>query len=202
MMKQTDSRQKKLAYFLGVIRSNPVIACLEPGQSLEVVKAAPVSAVIIQHGTLQTLPEMVQEIQLHNKFTLVEVDRLDGVKADASGLQFLDDNHVDGVITTRGNILGAVAATGLLSVLRCFLVDRKSRDKAVELSQNLKPDMLEILPAAVVEEVSQILEEKNLELPVIASGLLTRSTQVQDVLDAGAAAVSTSFPRLWQAGSG
>lgn len=199
-MPPAESRQKKLAYFLNVIRANPVIACLEPGESLEVVKSAPVSAVIIQHGTLQTLPEMVQQIQLHNKFTLVEVDRLDGVKADASGLQFLDDNHVDAVITTRGNILGNIAATDMLSILRCFLVDRKSRDKLVELTRNLKPNLLEVLPAQVVGDVSQVLEEKNLGVPVIASGLLSGSAQVREALDAGAVAVSTSLPRLWQGG--
>jgi glycerol uptake operon antiterminator len=196
-MSATVYSDPKLAYFLRVIRNNPVIACMAKDVSLLEAAKARASGVIIQHATLQNLPGLVQELQLRDKFTLVDVDQLDGIKSDMSGIQYLKDNHVDAIITTRANVITTGKAVGLISVLRCFIVDRKSLNKAMDLVSTLKPDLLEIMPAAVFGDVYRRLEKQKMSLPVLASGLLESHQQVQDILDSGAVAVTTSNKRLW-----
>lgn len=72
------------------------------------------------------------------------------------------------------------------------------RDRSVELAEQLQAPLMEKMPAAVIRDVFSGLRRRKVEVPVIASGLLSTREQVHRVLEAGATAVSASCPALWR----
>ena len=110
-----------------------------------------------------------------------------------------------------GELVRRIHAAGKLAVVHIDLVDGLSaREVAVnslialchpdgiisthQLEQG-KPDFVEILPGIMPRVITEI--STRTRVPVIAGGLLRDKADVMAAMRAGASAVSTSAPELW-----
>jgi glycerol uptake operon antiterminator len=63
------------------------------------------------------------------------------------------------------------------------------------MASKVEPDYLEILPALSIEIIPEI--KRQVQVPIFMGGLIRTEAQIIKCLDAGAVAVTTSNPELW-----
>src|SRR5690625_693079 len=101
----------------------------------------------------------------------------------------------DGILSTRGNIIGLAKKNNVLAIQRMFLLDSVALEQNLKLSERFKPDCIEVLPGLMPDIIQRI--HRNTNIPVIAGGLITTKQEVLLALGAGAIAISTSNKKLW-----
>ena len=103
--------------------------------------------------------------------------------------------QADGIISTRPTLIRRARHRGLLTVQRAFILDSLSLTSLSGQLEQGKPDFVEILPGIMPRVIAEI--SARTQVPVIAGGLLRDKADVMAAMRAGAAAVSTSAPSLW-----
>ena len=151
--------------------------------------------IFLLKSSIMKLPKYIKLAHEKNKKLFVHIDLTDGVAKDAEGLKFISKIGVDGIISTRTNLVKSARECGLSTVQRFFIVDSKSIHTAYDSIKSSKPDMVEFLPGVVPKIISEF--SKNLDIPIITGGLIETDEEVKLVLSAGASAVSTGKQELW-----
>ena len=95
----------------------------------------------------------------------------------------------------RPTLIRRARHRGLLTVQRAFILDSLSLTSLSGQLEQGKPDFVEILPGIMPRVIAEI--SARTQVPVIAGGLLRDKADVMAAMRAGAAAVSTSAPSLW-----
>ena len=130
----------------------------------------------------------------NSKKLFVHIDLAEGIGKDVYGIKFLQNCGVDGIISTRTNIIKLARKEGVFTVQRFFVVDSQSIETTVESALSSKADMIEIMPGVITKTISKFAEKS---VPVIAGGLVETKEEVTAALGAGAIAVSTGSEALW-----
>ncbi len=177
----------------------PVIAAVRgDGEAMQAAES-PVAAVFLLGGSILTLPEITKALRKAGKLVFVHMDLCEGLGRDAAAVQWCAENlAIDGVISTRAQLLRAAGEKGLVTIQRMFLVDSASLQNGMKLMKGNLPDMVELMPGLVYKAMT--LAHEKLGIPVIAGGMVTEDMEVARALKAGALAVSTSDRRLWRMG--
>ena len=182
--------------FLQRLEVRPVIAAVRDPKDLEAAIRSRAAAVFLLGGSLMTLPGSVERAKASGKYVFVHLDLCDGLGKDAAAVDFCAQAiRPDGIISTRAPLIRRAAERGLSTVQRMFLMDSQSLINGVRLIKNSECDMVEVLPGLAPKAISFMRCE--LTIPVIAGGMVTTAQEVNQALQAGAAAVSTSCPELW-----
>ena len=130
-----------------------------------------------------------------NKKYFIHFDLALGIGKDKSGLAFVFDTGVDGIISTRVNIIKMAREVGLFTIERFFIVDSHSIDTTVESIKSARPDMIEIMPGTLYKVITRL--SKSVQTPIIAGGLIETYEEIDGAISAGALAVSTSREVFW-----
>ena len=144
---------------------------------------------------LMNISAKVKKAHEAGKKYLLHIDLAKGLGKDESGIRFLKRVGVDGVISTKVGIIKLAREQGLHTVQRFFIVDSHSIATTVEAIRSSKPEMIEIMPGTVGKVIEKL--KKSTDVPIIAGGLIETEREVSDVLESGAAAVSTGRSELW-----
>ena len=89
--------------------------------------------VVFMHGTnLLTLDEQIERAHNAGKKLFIHMDFAEGIGKDRYGLEFLAKQGVDGILTTRTNVVKAAKEYGLITVQRFFIVDSHSLGTSVD----------------------------------------------------------------------
>lgn len=163
----------------------------------DIVLAHPhLDTVFFLGGSIGTVGEPVARLQKAGRRVFIHVDMLRGLNPDADGMQFLAEFvGPDGIITTHSSTVQHARRAGLVTVQRLFLLDSQSLTHGVAQIQSSKPHAVEVLPGVIPRAVRTIARQ--VECPVIAGGLIVEDAQVREMLQSGAASVSTSREALW-----
>jgi glycerol uptake operon antiterminator len=154
-------------------------------------------AVLLRHCNLFDCSPLLDSAQRRGYTLYVNADHIDGINADAPGLQYLAEHlHISGIISTHPKVLALGKNAGLETIQRIFAVDSTGLETALESVDTSTVDLLDISPALVVPYIISYLP-KTLPLPFIGSGLITTYEQIQVVLKSGALGVTISRPELW-----
>lgn len=174
----------------------PVIAAVKTDESLTAALASPCSAVFLLASTLLTVDGLVHRIHDAGKLAVVHIDLVDGLSSREIAVDSLNALcHPDGIISTRPTLIRRARHRGLLTVQRAFILDSLSLTSLSGQLEQGKPDFVEILPGIMPRVIAEI--SARTQVPVIAGGLLRDKADVMAAMRAGAAAVSTSTPSLW-----
>ena len=177
----------------------PVIAAVRGEKEAEQAAESPVAAVFLLGGSILTLPDTVDRLRQAGKLVFMHMDLCEGLGRDAAAVQWCARNlRLNGVISTRSQLLRAASEQGLTTIQRMFLVDSASLHNGMKLMKSCPPDKVELMPGLVTKAISEMSE--TLRIPVIAGGMVTEDEEVAMALKAGALAVSTSSRRLWRMG--
>ncbi|UFT98614.1 glycerol-3-phosphate responsive antiterminator [Radiobacillus kanasensis] len=162
----------------------------------KVLKSKKQKYMVFLESRLSQIPNLVRYAKRENKKVLIHADLIQGLKADEYGIEFLiRDVKVDGIISTRGNVIGLAKKHNLLAIQRLFVLDSHALEHNLKIINNVKPDYIEVLPGLIPKIIREVNESTN--LPVIAGGLIRTEEDVENAMDGGAKAVTTSNSSLW-----
>lgn len=184
--------QKLLKQF----QKSPVIPAAHNPEAVR--RAADTSAAVIflLGGSILTLPEMIRIAHDNGKRAFVHIDLAEGLGRDEIAVRWcVEQQHADGVISTRPSLLKAASELGAITIQRLFLMDSTSFEHGKRMLRNTPPDMAEVLPGIAPKAIRQLCEA--LDKPVIAGGLITEPKEIALALQAGASAVSVGDEKLW-----
>jgi glycerol uptake operon antiterminator len=183
--------------WITILRRKPIIAAIRPTECVRLHGLNQVGVVFILGGTIFDIPHLVEEAKESGKLLFVDIDLLKGIGKDAPGVKFLaKEFRVDGIITTRSNLVKSIQKEGLVAVQRLFVLDSESLAGGLGVTEKSAPDAIEILPGLVLPKIMQRIRSAS-SIPVIAGGLITEEGEIQQILDSGALAISTTSSRLF-----
>ena len=146
--------------------------------------------------SIMDIEKIIADVHNAGKKIFLHFDLAEGIGKDKAGLKFIKNLKIDGIISTRVNIIKAAKELEIVTVQRFFIVDSHSIDTTAEALKAAKPDMIELMPGVLPKVIKKIKEQTN--IPIIAGGLIETSEEAQVSFNAGASAVSTSSKELWK----
>lgn len=153
--------------------------------------------IVILDSRLSQVGTMVQMGRQRGKHIFLHADLIQGLKSDLYAAEFICQNiRPYGIISTRANTLEIAKKRGLVTVQRIFLLDSRSVETGTRLLEQIRPDMVELLPGLIPQMIREIRQK--ITVPVIAGGLIRNKQDVAAAFAAGAAGISTSRKELWQ----
>ncbi|HPU43755.1 MAG TPA: glycerol-3-phosphate responsive antiterminator, partial [Dictyoglomaceae bacterium] len=183
--------------FLEVLKGNPIISAVREEERLSQALQSKSKVLFLLKTNVLTLPNLVQEIKSHGKLVFIHLDLLEGLAQDKYALRYLGDVvGIDGIITTRTNLIQQAKAEELLAVQRFFVLDSSALATGVRIMQTAEPDLVEILPGIIFIHLGEELKAQ-IPYPLIAGGLIRTPEEAKDILKAGATAISTTSVGLW-----
>ena len=183
----------KMPQLIQSLERCPVIPAVRDDQWEEALQAP--SEVIFYLGAhLLTLRDKAEQAKSAGKILFVHIDLAEGIGRDREAVQFLAQCGVDGIISTRAQIIRLAKDSGLLTVQRFFALDSQGLDSIQEMLKTSKPHLMEIMPGVIPKVIDRFSSGN---IPVIAGGLIESKAEVTGALGCGAAAVSTGCETLW-----
>ena len=130
------------------------------------------------------------------KKIFIHLDLAEGIGKDEYGILFAKEQGVDGIISTRTNIIKMAKKAGLFTVQRFFIVDSHSVETTVESAKSSKADMIEIMPGIVSKVIKSL--KKELSMPIVAGGLIESRDEINEAISCGATAISVGKKEFWE----
>lgn len=173
-----------------------LVAAVKEEKHIERALNTKLSGVFLLTGNIGVIKRYVDLYKSLNIFVFVHIEKIGGISFDKEGLEFVA-NFVkpNGIITTKNSLIKLAKKFGLLTIQRCFMIDTDAFKKTMEISQEIRPDFIELMPALMPEIIEEFT--KVTEVPVICGGLIKESKHMVNAIKSGAIAVSTGNPSLW-----
>lgn len=179
------------------LSAHPVIASARTEDAVERAAASTVAAVFLLGGSISSLGGMVRKVREAGKYAFLHIDLAEGLGRDEAAVEWcVRELGVDGIISTRPQLVRKASELGVITIQRLFLMDSSSFAHGKRLLRNTPPDMAEVLPGIAPKAVHELCAALN--KPVIAGGMITEKSEIISVLEAGALAVSVSDEKLWR----
>lgn len=179
------------------LAKHPIIAAVHSFEDAAVAAESPCAVVFLLGGKLFDIKEMVSRLQQKGKIVFVHLDLAEGIARDANGVQILAEIvRPDGVITTKNNLVRTIREYGMLAALRCFIMDGQSYQKAIQVSGNVSPDFVELMPGILPPNLIESFCRET-GTAVVAGGLVRSAVDANQAFSAGARGISTSDRSLW-----
>lgn len=174
----------------------PVILAVKNEAGLKRCLESENPLVFLLRATLPTVSSVVDTLKTHGKTVFVHMDLIDGLSQKEEAVEYLARNtSVDGIISTRPNLIRHAASLGLLTVQRYFLLDSKSLRNVVKAGSQESADLVEVLPGLMPKIIRQLSD--TIQVPLVAGGLISDKEDAIAALSAGAAAISTTCEDVW-----
>lgn len=183
----------KISELIECLACNPVIAAIQDEKWDEAL-ACPAQVLFYLSADLLTVKQRVQQAHAAGKFVMVHIDLAEGIGKDKTGIRYLAQCGVDGILSTRAQMIRAAKELGLVAVQRFFALDSKGMESIDDMLRSTNPHLMEIMPGVIRKAIARFAKSG---IPVIAGGLIETKSEVTEALGAGAAAVSTGAQALW-----
>ena len=172
---------------------SPVIAAVQNNQ-LQQALESPVEIIFNLKVSLLDIEESIKKAHSRGKKIFVHIDLADGIGKDKTGVEYLANLGVDGIISTRGQLIRYANEAGLVTVQRFFALDSKGVESMQDMIESAKPDLVEIMPGIASKIIQKFVSNG---VPLIAGGLIETKQEVTEALKNGAEAISTGKKELW-----
>jgi glycerol uptake operon antiterminator len=147
-------------------------------------------------GSILDLENIVRFVRKYGKKLIVNIDLVEGIAFDKKGIEYLAKKDLcDGIISTKNNLVRYAMKENLLTIQRVFLIDSGSLNSIKNLiDKSNEPDAFEILPAVAAPYFINNVKTNGI---IIAGGLITKSSEAEELFKKGVRAISTSEKSLW-----
>lgn len=173
-----------------------IVAAIRNDEELKKVLKTDVENVFDLASDLFNLKKRVEILHENNRKMFIHFDLATGIGKDKSGIMFVKKTGVDGIISTRTNIIKMAKEEGVFSIQRFFILDSHSIDTTLESLKSSKADMIEIMPGIIPKIIKRLKE--SVDIPIIAGGLIETKEEIKEILKSGAFAISTGKEELWK----
>lgn len=179
-----------------IFRHRPVIAAVRSDDDLAFAMQSDAPVVALMGGHILQLPELVRRLHETGRTVFIHPELIHGLGKDPAGIDYLADLVLpDGIVSTKKALLQKAHERGLLSVFQFFAIDTQAVISALDNAKSIAPDFIEMMPGLLFTQIGQIASITR--IPVIAAGLIKKESEIQEVLAAGAVALSSSTKALW-----
>ena len=175
------------------LEASPVIAAIRDNKWQSPL-ASPAEVLFCLEPHLSTIAERVTQAHQAGKLIFVHLDMAEGIGKDKEGVQYLAQCGVDGIISTRSQIIRFAKDLNLWTVQRFFALDSQGLDSIQEMLKSSHPHFMEIMPGVIPKVIERFATGS---IPVIAGGLIETKAEITGALRGGAVAVSTGSEELW-----
>lgn len=175
------------------LECNPVIAAVS-NDKWDAALSSPAEIIFYLSADLMTVKDRVVEAHEAGKYLMIHMDLAEGIGKDRTGIRYLVDCGVDGIISTKAQLIRMAKEQGMFTVQRFFALDSKGMESIDEMVRNINPHVMEIMPGVIIKAIKRFSVG---HIPVIAGGLIQYKEEVTAALSAGATAVSTGAQELW-----
>lgn len=187
----SDMNKKEI---LQLIEENPVILGINNESDFPLVEINESQVVFTLFGTISNIGDTIHRLKQTKELVFVNIDMVDGFSPRNSVIDFLKTTELDGIISSKPNVLRYAKEQGLFTIHRFFILDSSSWrniDRQLEISQ---ADIINITPGwtKVIKWTSE-----RFSTPVISSGLVCDKEIVIENLNAGALAICTTNHDVW-----
>lgn len=185
-----------MSTFFQKINLNPIIASINDLDKLDIALESPSEIIFLLTGNIFNLKEIANKVSSYNKSLFIYIDSIDGFSKDTWGLEYIIKNiPLDGIITSKQNLVKLSKDMGVFTIYRLFIPDSNALKEGLDFVKTNPPHTMEILPGPMPKVIKRILKEIN--IPLIASGLVNDTIDLNSILGAGALAISTSNEYIW-----
>ena len=175
------------------LEQNPVIAAIRDDH-WEAALRSPAQVLFYLSADLTTVHRRITQAHEAGKLLLIHIDLAEGIGKDRVGIRYLASCGVDGIISTKAQLIRCAKEQGLLTVQRFFALDSKGMESIEEMLRITSPHLMEIMPGVIGKAIRRFSQGR---VPVIAGGLVQTKQEVTEALGCGATAVSTGQQSLW-----
>lgn len=175
--------------------NNKIIAAVRNSEELEMAVKSSVKMIFMLAPNIAEIKNQAELAHSADKRFFIHIDLAEGIGKDEYGIAYAKKQGVDGIISTRTNMIKMAKKAGVCTVQRFFIVDSRSVETSVEAAKNSKADMIEIMPGIVSKVISRIRTE--LSVPVVAGGLIETYDEINDAFACGASAISIGKKEFW-----
>ena len=172
----------------------PIIAAIRDDR-WEAAVSSPAEVLFYLECNLLTVEQKIRQAHEAGKILFVHIDLSEGIGRDRAGLAYLAKCGVDGIISTKIQLIRLAKDMGLLTVQRFFALDSQGMGSVLEVLKNTKPHFMEIMPGVLPKIITRLATDGT---PVIAGGLIETKAEITAALRSGATAISTGRPELWE----
>jgi glycerol uptake operon antiterminator len=183
--------------FVARFQSFPCGAAVKAPEQLDAALDSRCGAIFVLRANGLELSPVVQRIHLAGKLAVVHLDLVDGLSADLAGVRWLARCGADAIISSHGQAVRAIRAEGVVAIQRLLCVSQVGVEVGLVAVARSQPDIVELLPGVILPQVADLVMPR-LDVPLLAGGFIHDAVAARRVLEAGALAVTTSAPALWE----
>jgi len=182
------------------LKKYPIIAAVKNEEQLKACLTSNCQVVFILFGDICNIERIVRVVKAANKIAIVHIDFINGLSNEDITVQFIfEHTKLDGIISTKANLLKSAHEKGLITVQRVFMIDSIAFKNVENHIKHGYADFLEILPGVMPKVIKAIAT--NSKIPIIAGGLILDQEDAKTSLESGAVAVSTTNETIWLKGA-
>lgn len=173
-----------------------IIAAARSSEELIAALNSKTETIFMLAPNISDIKEQAAAVHRAGKKLFIHLDLAEGIGKDEYGIRFAKEQGVDGIISTRTNIIKLAKREKMFTVQRFFVVDSQSVYTTVESAKSSKADMIEIMPGTVTKVIKKL--KKELDVPIVAGGLIESREEIEDAISCGATAISTGKKEFWE----
>ena len=173
-----------------------IIAAARSDEELLIASKSKVDIIFMLSPNISDIKKQTELVHSAGKKIFIHLDLAEGIGKDEYGIRFVKEQGIDGIISTRTNIIKMAKKEGLFTVQRFFLVDSQSVATTIESAKTSKADMVEIMPGTISKIINRLKEE--LKTPIVAGGLIETKEEINEAISCGATAISTGKQEFWE----
>lgn len=176
--------------------SQKILPAIKKMKDFEKVLSSPLEYMVLLDVHLAQLDSIVKMAKKQHKKVCLHADLIQGLKTDSYSAEFLSQSIKPyAIISTRSDMLATAKKQGIIAIQRIFLIDTLAIETSFKLTAKVQPDYIEVLPGIVPNYIHKVHQTTG--VPVIAGGLIHTEDEIISAFNAGAVAVTTSNPVLW-----
>lgn len=109
------------------------------------------------NGDILTLKQKIEFIHQHDKKVFVHIDMVSGISSSPVIVDYIKEEfNLDGILTTKSNIVKRALELKLNVVQRFFFIDSMSLENAIENLKKVKPQAIEIMPGILPKVIKRV----------------------------------------------
>lgn len=191
--KMIDDKKRK---FRVILEDCPVIAAVKDETGLKECLYSESQIIFLLFGDICSVGRYVEIAKSAGKMVFVHMDLINGLGNKEVAVDFIREHTgVDGIISTKPQLVKRAKELGLFGILRIFVIDSMAFGNIEKQCASLVPDAVEILPGLMPKIIKKLCSTVN--VPIIAGGLISDKEDVMNALNAGAVAISVTNQRVW-----
>ena len=188
-----DDKKRK---FRVILEDCPVIAAVKDETGLKECLYSESQIIFLLFGDICSVGRYVEIAKSAGKMVFVHMDLINGLGNKEVAVDFIREHTgVDGIISTKPQLVKRAKELGLFGILRIFVIDSMAFGNIEKQCASLVPDAVEILPGLMPKIIKKLCSTVN--VPIIAGGLISDKEDVMKALTAGAVAISVTNQRVW-----